>query len=513
MIVVCTASADTYITDKIISGQFRATDANVGRAGTLDLFKLYNETALLGVTGQTEISRLLIKFDLQPLYDLTGTILDINSSNFKAYLQLFDIAGGNATPANFNLVAYPLSQSFDEGVGRDVSVFNDLDRTNFITASYSNGVNSVWFTSGANSGGLLNSNDIDFVTSGNLGAGIVDLGSSQKFVKGTEDLELDVTKVISATLSGKIPDNGFRLSFSGTEETDTKTRFVKRFASRHVSNSLIRPRLLVKFKDRIQDDGADFNFDVSGSLFLETFVDSSPANIVSGSSLTAVTGLNCAKLDLVTSSFIFTTNVSQHKAGTGNAFVTGLYSASFALASSDSTVVTGSETLAKFIAASGSVVFKTYWRSIDGTFGYHTGSLTIKRPDRVQGNFTTRRPTLRVQNSNPYYTSKDTVRFRVFGVDLEQQFNEHVKRARKLKSIIYDKVYYQVIDKMSGKVILDYDTVNESTRLSIDSMGMFFDFKMQALPPGRTYCFRFYIVERGNTYLSPEDDTFFDVRP
>ena len=512
MIVVCTASADTYITDKIISGQFRATDSNVGRAGTLDLFKLYDETPLLGVTGQTEISRVLIKFDLQPLYDLTGTILDINSSNFKAYLQLFDIAGGNATPSNFNLVSYPLSQSFDEGVGRDISIFNDLDRANFITASYSNGANTVWFISGANSGGLLNSADIDFISSGNLGAGVVNLFATQNFVKGTEDLSMDVTTVVSATLAGKIPDKGFRLSFASSEETDAKTRFVKRFASRHAANSLIRPRLLVRFNDRIQDDSADFDFDVSGSVFLETFQGSSPANIVSGSSLTAVTGLNCLLLNLVTSSFSFTVTGSQHRAGTADAFVTGLYSASFAIASNDSTIVYGSDSLAKYIAASGSVKFDTYWKSLDGTFGYHTGSLTIRRPSRAQGNFTTRRPLLRVTNGNTYYNQNDTVRFRVFGVDLEQQFNLPVKRPRKLTSVIYDKVYYQVIDRMSGKVILDYDTANDSTRLSIDSQGMFFDFKMQALPAGRSYGFRFYINERGNTYLSDEDDTFFEVR-
>ena len=47
MIIVCTASSDTYITDKIIDGNFRATDANAGQAATLDLFKLYNEKGFL----------------------------------------------------------------------------------------------------------------------------------------------------------------------------------------------------------------------------------------------------------------------------------------------------------------------------------------------------------------------------------------------------------------------------------------------------------------------------------
>ena len=36
---------DTYITNKIV-GQIRVTDANVGQAGTIDLFKLYDENII-----------------------------------------------------------------------------------------------------------------------------------------------------------------------------------------------------------------------------------------------------------------------------------------------------------------------------------------------------------------------------------------------------------------------------------------------------------------------------------
>ena len=40
---IISASKDTYITNKIVNNKFRATDANLGQAGTLDLFKLYAE--------------------------------------------------------------------------------------------------------------------------------------------------------------------------------------------------------------------------------------------------------------------------------------------------------------------------------------------------------------------------------------------------------------------------------------------------------------------------------------
>ena len=59
---ILTASKDTYITNKIINNSFRATDANVGQAGTLDLFKLYAESVTGSDTTPIELSRILIKF-------------------------------------------------------------------------------------------------------------------------------------------------------------------------------------------------------------------------------------------------------------------------------------------------------------------------------------------------------------------------------------------------------------------------------------------------------------------
>ena len=49
MYLVFTASKDTYITNKIINSSTRATDANLGAASTLDLFKLYDETKITSI--------------------------------------------------------------------------------------------------------------------------------------------------------------------------------------------------------------------------------------------------------------------------------------------------------------------------------------------------------------------------------------------------------------------------------------------------------------------------------
>ena len=63
MYQVFTASKDTYITNKIVTTSTRATDANLGGATTLDLFKLYDETVIAGETTPNELSRILINFN------------------------------------------------------------------------------------------------------------------------------------------------------------------------------------------------------------------------------------------------------------------------------------------------------------------------------------------------------------------------------------------------------------------------------------------------------------------
>jgi len=113
-------TADTYITNKVILEKRKYT-ANVGQAGTLDVFKLHNESRSGSApTTVQELSRLLIKFDLSALHALTSSFLDISHSSFKCYISLKDIYGGQPVPSNFTLEAMPLSQSFAEGNGRDI---------------------------------------------------------------------------------------------------------------------------------------------------------------------------------------------------------------------------------------------------------------------------------------------------------------------------------------------------------------------------------------------------------
>lgn len=507
-------SKDTYITNRVINNSFRATDANVGLAGTLDLFKLAGESQfttdgpfISGTTQPIELSRILIQFDLSPLAALTSSILDVNHSSFTCKLSMTDVFGGQTVPSNFSLVLYPLAQSFDEGIGRDVISFEDVDVANFLTASISSGAPATWYASGANALGYVGQSSIDVIT-GSMVLG--DLFATQSFNDGTEDLLLDVTKIVSATLTHQIPDCGFRISFSGSQETDGFSRFVKRFATRHSTNTRIRPKIIVGFNDSIQDNHGDFYANISGSIFLNNFQRGSPSNLVSGTSLTPVSGQNCVIVTLLSGTEVsgaFFQKVitgSQHFVGSNP--ILGVYSASFAISSVES------GTIANELINAHSATLTEIWGSIDGTVGYYTGSLVIFSQERYAFDNVVDNVKVTITNMHDSYRSTEKVRFRVFAQDAGFKF-----RASKLplqsKSIIFNKMYYRLVDVMSNEIIYDFDVSSDSTRLSTDSDGMYFDLYMNDLDVGRVYRFDFLVDTHGQQQTFENAGGTFRVDP
>ena len=509
MYLVLTASKDTYITNKILKNSFRAEDANVGLAGTLDLFKLYDESTISGSDAPTELSRALIKFDFDYLQTLTSSILDLNGSDFKCELRMQDVVGGQGTPRDFTLIAFPLSQSFDEGAGRDVGGFSDLDVANFVTASYAGGTVYPWFTTGADAIGLLGSADIDIIGSGVLDVAEEQLGVTQRFVKGTEDLRMDITRIVSATMVGLLPDHGLRLSFSGTQETDDKTRFVKRFGSSNARNIYLRPTLHVSFDDTIHDNHSSFVFDVSGSIFLSNYHRSQLSPILSGTALTPLTGEDCLTVTIRSGSFSKSVLASTHTASTTGDGIEGLYSATFAIAYADSSTVIGSDTIYDFALKSGSLTFDEIWGTNDGTIAFLSSSLTLRSPTRSAYASVPRQPVVKITNLNGSYRMDDTPRLRLFGLDTLDAQNTPVKLPRQIRSVIFEELYFRVIDTDKGNVVIPFARTNNGTRCSTDTDGMFFDFDMRSLWPGRVYHFEFLLVDRGiETILQDKSPRF-----
>jgi hypothetical protein len=510
MFLVLTASSDTYITNKIVDDKFRAIDANVGLAPTLDLFKLYAENSIENEENPIELSRLLIKFDLANLKNLTSS-LNLNDSSFKAVLQLYNIENQQTTPINFNVVLFPLSKSFDEGLGRDVRKFQDLDRANFVTSSFAFGATQTWNLTGSNAKGTLNDQNIDIIVSGNLndGLGLRFLGCTQNFQTVNENLSIDITHIVSGTISGQIPDHGFRISFNEIEEQDTVTRFVKRFASRHVSNRLLHPRILVSWDDTINDNSKDFYFDSSGSVFLSSFERNKFTNLTSGSALTPVVGPNCLIMRLQTGSYT--------KEVTGSQFLLpgvdskGIYKATFAVPSNDPQfVLPGTSTLAQLIATSSSIDFMQQWESLDGTVIYYKDILTIKMPTRSTFKGIPLNLDFVCTNSKQTFNRHDVFRFKVFVHDKNENYKA-TKKPIRLQSLPIEDVYYRIVDKQTGQVYIPFLDSNNGTKLSKDSEGLFFDFPMNSLVEGRQFGIQLLVKSFDTSSIYNLEDVSFRV--
>ena len=118
------------------------------------------------------------------------------------------------------MIVFPLAQDFDEGIGRDIVRYSDLDTVNFVTASFASGNPVLWNNAGAMKSGSLGDSNIDIIVSGNLndGKGLQPLCVEQRFITGEEDLYVDVTKAVSGVLANQIGDHGFLIAYSGSFE-------------------------------------------------------------------------------------------------------------------------------------------------------------------------------------------------------------------------------------------------------------------------------------------------------
>lgn len=496
MILIVTASADTYITNKFVDN-IPAVSSSTGRAGTIDLFKLYNHPS--APPNTIELSRALLKFDYDQIKELVDIErLDVDS--MKAYVRLKNVSAGQSVPQNFTLNLFPLAKEFNEGIGRDVISFADLDTANFIRASK----NQAWEIPGASQSGSQINPQADYYDVADLfdGFGLVPVSGSQEFKLGTEDLKIDVTKFVRATILGALDNNGFRLSYSEVEEQDTNNYFVKRFASRHVSDVYSRPRLEVIFDDSQVDDRSRAIFNVSGTLYITNNVNGVRELLVSGSDLSPISGSNSLILQLSTGSY------SKQFMASQDTFRPGTYKSPFIITEFDTGIVSGSVTLAEHIAVSGSVTFDEKWLSLDQTVTFLQSQITFRKNVPVQTIF--EQDELSVRTSGPGSSPPGQlllIRPRFYDLSLDEKSSKFPF----IRKPIHVKGQYRIVDAATSRVYIDFDSIG--TNLSFDDNGNFFEIFSSALPLGRPVRFEYKVTYRGSTRIIKDAGYTFKLVP
>jgi len=175
-------------------------------------------------------------------------------------------------------------------------------------------------------------------------------------------------------------------------------------------------------------------------------------------------------------------------------FKAGIYTASIAVDSFASESLTSTTTLRQHIVKSGSITFGEEWLSLDQTISYFSGSLTVDDPFNTTGNLK-RNIRVEVVNLKPKYAKSDIPLMRLFIYDRTVE-QKPVNVPVKLKSDVLSQVYYRVRDADNGKILIPFGRSNNSTRVSIDNEGMFFNPSFSSLVAGRAYTVDLLIIDR-----------------
>jgi hypothetical protein len=522
------ADKDGYVTNKLIFSSIttlsRSTDANVGQAGTMDLFKLYNATSVASGTSGVELSRGVIHFDLSSLRDLTGSLLNVSDPSFKAYLSMKNVFGGQTVPSNFVLAVNPLGKAFTEGRGFDVIGYRDLDAVNWFTASIDGATITPWTSGGIAYAGDTADIDADYYLSGSSLLGYVPLTFSQSFARGDEDMFVDITPAVSAALTNNIPDHGFRVAYSGSQETDTVTRFVKRFSTRQSRNTNLHPALVIKYNDSFIDNQAETFLDFNNKVGLYYTPFGVQANFVSGS--TTISGSGSIMLELVASKSVYVTATtyslshdatisytsaswnyfSQSFTGSqisfGGLFQTGSYYA-------DVFIPANTTGLSDVAQPDGSVAFVPVWKSVDNTVIFTTGASLTFKP--LQGNVTavqTKNYGINIPNLKDTYINTDSTKLQVYVYDYDTTLKSfYIPYSARPK--ILPTMYWRLVDPFTKETLVPFDDVG--TKLSADGGGMYFTLYLQDLPVNKPLEIQFLIKENRETSLIENQGFTFKV--
>ena len=189
-------------------------DKNVGQDEVLELKKVFDNKEFKHPT------RMLIQFDTDEIESYISS--SVLPSDYKLVLRLFETAGTSGLSNEYNIAAYPLSESWDEGIGMEA----DNPKTT-IGCSWLNREND--------------SPNVSEVTWSNAGGTYIAGDEvTQSFSLSSPDIEMDITDMSKKWFGGVNQNHGILLRFSGSSETgDIISSSVDLTASSSIQRSVI----------------------------------------------------------------------------------------------------------------------------------------------------------------------------------------------------------------------------------------------------------------------------------
>ena len=108
-------SKDSYITEDSSGQIILYPDSKTRNFGGDEVLELKREYANTYSTSPYTVSRILTQFDYS---DVSASIVNGDITNPKFYLRYYEVEGQSNLDKTYSLSSFPLSQSWEEGVGK-----------------------------------------------------------------------------------------------------------------------------------------------------------------------------------------------------------------------------------------------------------------------------------------------------------------------------------------------------------------------------------------------------------
>ena len=179
-------------------------------------------------------ARALIKFDTTPL---PQSIASGEITMSSAHLLLKE-SDANEIPLDYTIYAYPISQSWDMGIG---TRFDDIS-TDGVSWENRGKVTDTWLGDGGYASGTSGS------FNGKGGTWYTGSVGSQEFSYQSSDIEMNVLSSMNSWISGTLPNEGFIVKHSDSKESDSTDYGQLKFFGKETS-TIYQPKLRIGWDD------------------------------------------------------------------------------------------------------------------------------------------------------------------------------------------------------------------------------------------------------------------------
>ena len=216
-------------------------DKNTGKDEILELKKVFFDRSF---SYQT---RVLLQFDTDEIENYISS--SVLPNDYQLNLRLYETEGTSGLSETYTIAAYPLSQEWDEGVGKELDVPKTTDGCSWKFRKNRDGASELeWTTYG--------------------GTYIAGDEATQQFSSESPDINMNITTMAKKWFGGVNQNYGLLLRISGSRETSSGSFEDIKFFSRQ-TNTIYSPKIELKWDDHLPATGSNTGslteLDVSGN--------------------------------------------------------------------------------------------------------------------------------------------------------------------------------------------------------------------------------------------------------